>query len=152
MIFHLNKDLAVPDPRSLVADLEQTFPRRTASRRAVLQAVVSWPGLFSAEELSRSLPNVGRATVYRTVASLLDAEVLCRVMMESGAPRYELGGRRHHHHLVCIECGRVQDVAGRRVDDFMGALASRYDYDMVGHRLEIYGRCAACQDEGRGEG
>ncbi len=103
----------MPDPRSLVADLEQTFPRRTASRRAVLQAVVSWPGLFSVEELSRSLPNVGRATVYRTVASLLDAEVMCRVMMESGAPRYELGCRLQHQHLVCIVCGRFHDVAGR---------------------------------------
>ena len=127
-----------------VAELEEAFERRTASRRAVLGTVVSWPGHFSAEDLCRDLPQVGRATVYRTLASLQQAGVLCRVMVESGAPRYMLGGTRHHHHLVCAGCGEVQDIAGCGVDDFVRTVADRFGYDLEGHRLEIYGRCTTC--------
>ena len=130
-----------------LAELEEVFSRRTTSRRAVLQAVASWPGLFSAEDLCQVLPTVGRATVYRALASLLQAGLLCRVLDEHGAPRYQLGGTRHHHHLVCVECGRLEDIADCGVDDFVGSVADRFGYVPVTHRLEIYGRCAGCSRE-----
>jgi Fur family ferric uptake transcriptional regulator len=125
--------------------LEEPFERRTPSRRAILDAVASWPGHFSAEELCKTVPKVGRATVYRALASLQKAGILCRVMVDNGSPRYQLGGSRHHHHLVCVDCGQVQDIVGCGVDDFVERVAGRFGYQPQGHRLEIYGRCAECQ-------
>ncbi len=128
-----------------VSELEESFERRTPSRRAVLDAVIAWPGHFSAEELCKTVPKVGRATVYRTLSSLQEGGILCRVMVDNGTPRYQLGGARHHHHLVCVDCGQVQDIAGCGVDNFVERVASRFGYKTEGHRLEVYGRCATCQ-------
>jgi len=130
-----------------VALLEEGFVRRTPSRRAVLEAVASWRGHFSAEEVCRALPSVGRATVYRTLASLQQTGVLCRVFVEDGGLRYQLGESRHHHHLVCQACGAVQNISGCGVDDFVSTVAARFGYQPQGHRLEIYGQCPSCRDQ-----
>jgi len=114
----------------------------------VLEAVVSWGGHFSAEELCSALPHVSRATVYRVLASLQRAGVLCRVVVDRSAPRYQIGSARHHHHLVCLECNAVQDIAGCGVNDVVATVASGFGYEPVGHRVEIYGRCASCRSRG----
>ncbi len=121
------------------------FLRSTTSRRAVMEAITAWPGHFSAEEVRRAVPEVSRATVYRTLAHLQQAGIVCRVPVEGGGLRYRLGETRHHHHLVCLECGDVQDIAGCGVDDFVGSIAQRFDYELVDHRLEVYGRCGTCR-------
>ena len=128
-----------------VQELEDRFIRATRSRRAVIEAVVSQDGLFSAEDLCKALPHVGRATVYRTLSYLQDSGVVCRVVVDGGALRYRLGSARHHHHLVCVGCGAVQDMAGCGVDAFVESIAARFGYEPVDHRLEVYGRCAACR-------
>jgi len=132
---------------STVHKLERSFERRTASRRTILSAVVAWPGHFSAEELCKALPQIGRATIYRTLSSLQETGVLCRVMVDIGPMRYQLGGHKHHHHLICVECGNVQAIAGCGVDDFVQGVAAKFGYEPEGHRLEIYGRCSACRNE-----
>ena len=128
----------------LVQEIEERFPRSTAARQAVVQAIAAQEGHFSAEELCRALPGVGRATVYRALAFLQQEGIICRVVAD-GALHYRLGTERHHHHLVCVECGEVQDIAGCGVDDFVRTVASRFGYEPASHRLEIYGRCARCQ-------
>ena len=139
------------DRGALATVLQMGFPRATGPRKTVVEAVVAWEGHFSAEELCRSLPQVGRATVYRTLASLQQEGVICRVMVDGRAPRYLLGGTRHHHHMVCTSCGAVQDIADCGVDDFVDTVADRFGYEPEGHRLEIYGRCSSClHGEGAG--
>ncbi|MBM3925221.1 MAG: transcriptional repressor [SAR202 cluster bacterium] len=142
----------VSEKHITISQLEEPFARRTSSRRAVLDAVAAWPGHFSAEELCKTVPRAGRATVYRTLASLQEAGILCRVMVDNGSPRYELGGGRHHHHLVCVDCGQVQDIAGCGLDDFVERVSRRFGYETEGHRLEVYGRCARCRDTNGKEG
>lgn len=132
------------DQKEQAAGLEQGFARSTATRRAVLNAVIRWKGHFSAEELCKSLPGVSRATVYRTLASLQETEVVCRVLVDGGAPRYQVGGTKHHHHLVCTGCGEVQDIADCGVDDFALTIANQFGFTLEGHRLEIYGTCEVC--------
>ncbi|MBI4235921.1 MAG: transcriptional repressor [Chloroflexi bacterium] len=118
--------------------------RATRSRRAVMEAVIPWAGLFSAEELCRALPSVSRATVYRALAYLQEIGVVCRVPAGSGAPRYRTGSPRHHHHLVCVRCGAVQDIARCDLDAIVRSITDRFGYEPVDHRLEVYGRCATC--------
>ena len=88
----------------VVQDIEERFTRPTRSRRAVIEAVTAYHGLFSAEELCQALPTVSRATIYRTLAFLQDAGVVCRVVVEGGTLRYRLSSAGHHHHLVCVGC------------------------------------------------
>ena len=99
-------------PSIVAARLAARVGRMTASRSAVVAAVARQRGHFTAEALAAGLPVVGRATVYRTLKILLAAGVLCRVLMDDGSLHYRLSGPGHHHHLVCVACGTIQDFSG----------------------------------------
>ncbi|MDI6858545.1 MAG: Fur family transcriptional regulator [Dehalococcoidia bacterium] len=120
--------------------------RVTKSRRRVLRALAESDDHFTIDGLARRLPAVGRATVFRTVKLLLEQGLLCRVLLEDGSVRYRLSRREaHHHHLICVECGDVQDFVECDLGPLSLELSRRTDYEINGHRLEMYGRCPACQ-------
>ncbi len=119
--------------------------KETASRRQVLEAIAGLNGGFTAEELHAALPHVGRATVYRTVKLLVDANLLCRTPLEDGSPRYTLGPHAHHHHLVCVSCGAVRDFALCNLDDIAQSVERTTGYRVLSHQVEMYGVCASCR-------
>jgi Fur family ferric uptake transcriptional regulator len=119
--------------------------RITASRRRVFEAVVAAPAHFTVEDLFPLAPRVGRATLFRTMKLLLDLNVVCRVRMEDGSLHYRLSTRGHHHHLVCRTCGRVEDFATCDVASLVDDLSRNTAYEIEGHWLEVYGRCASCR-------
>jgi len=120
--------------------LESEGHRVTSPRRAVVDAVSHREAPFTAAELCDSVPGIGRATVYRNLRLLQELGFLCRVLMEDGSPRYQPSHSRHHHHLVCVECGLVREFDCDIIDR-LAPHVSRQGLEMVGHRLEIYGRC-----------
>ena len=118
--------------------------RLTAPRRAVLEAMASCPAIFTIEELTAAAPEVGRATVFRTMKLLQEADVVCRMLLEDGSVRYEVSRGSHHHHLICSECGRVDEFSNPELDTLIQHQASNRRFTLGGHSLELYGRCAAC--------
>ena len=118
--------------------------RSTAPRRALVRTVAAMDGHFTAEELNKDLPHVGRATVYRSLNLLEEAGVLCRVLLEDGSLRYQLSHRGHHHHLICTGCGQSQDLLGCDIEDMLKERTQQNHFRMDGHRLEVYGRCRKC--------
>ena len=135
----------------IIQRLELRGHRVTASRRRVLEALVAAPAHFTVEDVTRFAPGVGRATVFRTMKLLQDLNVVCRVLMEDGSMHYRLSTRGHHHHLVCRSCGRVEDFANCDVSSLVRQLARATEYEIEGHWLEIYGRCASCRISERAE-
>ena len=127
--------------------LELHGHRVTASRRAVLRTVLAQPAHFSIDDVLRRTRRVGRATVFRTVKILLDLNVLCRITLEDGDVQYRLSTRGHHHHLVCVECRRVEDFTRCDVAPLVRQLAAATEYEIEGHRLEVYGRCSECRSK-----
>jgi Fur family ferric uptake transcriptional regulator len=144
-VYHARVPIADPMATLLAA----AGHRITAPRRAVLRAIADFEGPFTIEELTAATPQVGRATVFRTVKLLQEAEVVCRMVLEDGAIRYELSSGGHHHHLICGECGRVEEFAESALDAFIDGIAARYAFDLLGHSLELYGRCASCRAAAR---
>ena len=127
--------------------LDERGFRSTAPRRALASAIGERDRHFTAEELRKHLPpNIGRATVYRTLKILVDAGVLCRVLLEEGDLHYQLSHVGHHHHLLCVHCGSSQDLAGCDIEDVLEATTSRHGFELSGHWLEVYGRCRVCID------
>jgi len=118
--------------------------RVTAARKAVLEAMRATPGPFTIEDLCAGLPGVGRATVFRTVKLLQEHDVLCRVVLEDGGVRYQISTGGHHHHLVCSQCGGVQEFADPALDMLIQQNARAAAFALDGHSLELYGRCEAC--------
>ena len=118
--------------------------RSTEPRQALVRTVAAKDRHFSAEELRRELPQVGRATVYRSLNLLVETGILCRVLLEDGSLHYQLSHRGHHHHLICTDCGLSQDLLGCDIEAMLQEGTSKHDFQMEGHRLEVYGRCQEC--------
>ncbi len=129
----------------IIQRLELHGHRITASRKRVLKALLDAPAHFTVDDVLRQANDVGRATVFRTMKLLQDLNVVCRVMMENGSLHYRLSTSGHHHHLVCRSCGQVADFANCDVSSLIDQLARSTDYQIEGHWLEVYGRCASCR-------
>ena len=130
----------------LVRQAEALFQRRTSPRRKLLALVLQrTTGHFSAEEIARAMPEVGRATVYRTLAQLVAAGLVCRVLLDGGEQHYQAAPPSHHHHLVCMRCDRVVDVESCEVSEFAEGIARSHGFAPLTHRLEIYGLCRKCR-------
>lgn len=125
--------------------------RYTRGRRAVVDALDAADGPRSAAELSPDLPSVPLSSLYRTLAVLEDAHVVVPHLSTKGVARYELAEwlAGHHHHLVCAECGRVEDVDvperyEAQVHDIVSAISSQASFTATNHALEIEGMCSQC--------
>lgn len=138
---------AQPDPltQAFLDSLEEGGYRVTGSRRAVALAAFRHQDHFTAEDVCRQVPGVGRATVFRNIKLLVDMKLLCRVMLEDGRVHYQVAERRHHHHIICTECGRTSDLLGCDFEEALRARAKAQGLEMNSHRLEVYGRCKECR-------
>ena len=129
----------------LVEDLRGQGFKITTPRYRVIEWLAARDGNFTAEELAADLADVGRATVYRTLKLLLDQGLVCKVVLGGGSLAYRMSHKVHHHHLVCLNCGATEDIGRCGVDDVIATVREATDYDVVGHRIEIYGICPVCK-------
>jgi Fe2+ or Zn2+ uptake regulation protein len=129
----------------LVDKLRDQGFKITHPRYQVIEHVAKREDNFTAEELAAELAPVGRATVYRTIKILVDQGLLCRVVLGDGSVCYRAGHLAHHHHLVCISCGATEDVHLSDVEDVISKVREATDYEVVSHRIEVYGFCPRCR-------
>ena len=142
--------MPILNPRpDIMAVLEDRGYRSTAPRRAIIRILEGKQEGFTADEIGKELPGVGRATVFRTIKLLLEAGVICRLNLMDGAPRYSLSRIEHHHHTVCVRCGDVGEFRAVTVERLMRTLGDDIPGDIVGHRIELYVTCDRCiREEG----
>jgi Fur family transcriptional regulator, ferric uptake regulator len=134
----------------LLASREQRY---TSSRRAIVDALAGLGRPAVISELLGLIPGLAASTAYRNLTILGDAGVLRRVSGTDEFGRFELSEEisgRHHHHVVCADCGLVLDaVASVRLEVALAeaakAVAEANGFDITDHRLELVGRCGACQ-------
>ena len=131
----------------MMAVLEDRGYRSTAPRREIVSLLERKEEGFTAEEISEELPEVSRATVFRTVKLLLEAGVVCKLAMPNGAPRYGLASVEHHHHTLCVRCGTVDAFRDTTMERLMRTLGGDISGEIVGHRIEIYVTCDRCLQE-----
>ena len=104
---------------------------------------------MSAEDLYKALlesgEDIGLATVYRVLTQFETAGLVNRHRFEGGNSVFELDHGHHHDHMVCVECGRVDEFVDEVIEERQRAIAQRLDYEMTDHSLYIYGICPTCQ-------
>ena len=137
--------IASPVAEQILQAMKGRGYRNTMPRRTLAFAIADQGRHFTAEGLRQQLPpDLGRATVYRILKILVEAGVLCRVMLEDDELHYQLSHRGHHHHLLCVECGLSQDLTGCDIEDALANASALHGFELSGHRLEVYGRCRDC--------
>jgi Fur family transcriptional regulator, ferric uptake regulator len=147
-------DHPVPDDvRDTVAvRLRAVGQRLTASREALLDALVTAPRPLTIPEILDDRPRLAQSSVYRNLVVLEEAGVVHRVVGADEFARWELAEHltEHHHHLICASCGRVEDVpasAGleRSVAAAAAAIRRSTGFRTEHHRLDLVGLCATCE-------
>lgn len=107
---------------------------------------------LSAEDIYRLLLSenleIGLATVYRVLTQFEQAGILSRNYFETGKAVFELNEGSHHDHLVCIDCGRVEEFQDDEIEKRQHEIADKHGFEIVDHTLAIYGRCG-CADPDR---
>ncbi len=140
------------DLHSTVADrLRRVSQRYTPVRRAVVEVLATAGRPVSMAEVLEARPELAQSSVYRSLAVLEEAGVAHRLLGPDGFSRHELAEAltEHHHHLVCVECGTVEDVPAsgrleRMVATAVAQAAATTGFRPQTHRLDLVGVCARC--------
>jgi Fur family ferric uptake transcriptional regulator len=138
--------------RQVEERLKESGIRYTAGRRQVFTALVAAGGPLSAAELhDRIKGRVPLSSLYRTLAVLESSRVIEAHHGAKGITRYELAEwlAGHHHHLVCVECGSMEDIELPRalesqLDALVGKVSRLSSFSARGHSLEVDGYCTRC--------
>jgi Fur family ferric uptake transcriptional regulator len=131
--------------------LHRVGQRYTQNRRALVDALLRARGPLSIGDLLIGRRTVPQSSAYRSLAVLEQAGVIRRVITDDDFARFELneGLTEHHHHLVCSNCGRIEDVAipanvERSIGRTFDRVAKGAGFVSVDHRLDLIGRCRSC--------
>lgn len=118
--------------------LKMTDQRRVISR--VLSEATDHPDVEEVHRRAAAIdPHISIATVYRTMRLFEEAHVIDRLDFGDGRARYEEARTEHHHHLIDIESGQVVEFSSDELERLKEAIARELGYDLIGHRLELYG-------------
>lgn len=131
-------------------DLKRAGLKVTLPRLKILKLLEqAEPRHVSAEEIYKSLiesgDDVGLATVYRVLGQFEQADLVIRHSFTDGRAVFELNQGNHHDHLVCVECGRVEEFVDETIESRQETIAKDFGYEITDHSLYLYGRCPHCQ-------
>jgi Fur family ferric uptake transcriptional regulator len=129
-----------------IDDLKNTGLKATVPRLKILE--VFQRGVqrhMTAEDVFRQLlqngADIGLATVYRVLTQFEQAGILHRNHFESGKAVYELNEGQHHDHMVCLDCGRVEEFYDPEIEARQQAVAQAKGFEIADHALSLYAHC-----------
>ncbi len=100
---------------------------------------------MSAEDVYRRLlegqEDIGLATVYRVLTQFETAGIVTRHRFEGGTAVFEMNEGVHHDHIVCVDCGRVEEFADEQIEERQRQVAARLGFAIADHSLILHGRC-----------
>ena len=123
----------------------------TNQRELILKFLYEHSGHFTPEEIHAHIKasnpgvSIGIATVYRTLALLEEAEIASSISFGVQGKKYEFGLKKHHDHLICIECGKIIEFYDELIEKRQEEIAKAHRFEMTDHTMKIVGRCSECQ-------
>ncbi len=126
-------------------------PQREATVRVLLEHEEDH---LSAEDVymlvKDKAPEIGLATVYRTLELLSEMHVVEKMNFGDGVARYDLrsdDSHHHHHHLICVQCGAVDEIMEDWLEPLEVRLDKEFSFQVLDHRLDFQGICYRCRDK-----
>jgi Fur family ferric uptake transcriptional regulator len=131
-------------------ELKQAGLKATRPRLMILQLLEDAEERhLTAEGVYRSLldagEEVGLATVYRVLTQFEQAGLVKRHHFDGERAFFELDENKHHDHMVCMRCGRVEEFVNDEIERLQQEVAKAHNFRLTDHRMELYGLCADCQ-------
>lgn len=130
--------------------LRQRSLKLTTQRDRIFERVFDTHDHFSAETLyswmkAEEGPPVSRATIYRTLSLLADGGFLESLDPGTGELLYEhVLGHRHHDHMVCLDCGRIDEFHEERIEELQEKICEDRGWVLKHHNLRLFGTCRTC--------
>ena len=132
--------------------LKQKGCKLTPQRRCIFDVVYDNKGKhLSTEEIydivKHRCPEIGLATVYRTMQMFDELEIVYKHNFDDGRSRYELNHNEdhQHHHLICTKCGNVIEVEEDLLEQLEKEVEDKYNFTITNHNLKFHGYCSSCQ-------
>ncbi|WP_316667273.1 Fur family transcriptional regulator [uncultured Propionibacterium sp.] len=124
-------------------------PRNTRQRRLIKQTLGEGRDFRTAQQLHADLVRAGEraslATVYRVLNSLADNDEADTWRTPEGEMAYRrCSTARHHHHLICRDCGRTVEISGGPAERWSESIAAEHGFIRPEHHVEIFGTCPEC--------
>lgn len=137
--------------KQLHAQSYKLTPQREATVRVLLE---NEEDHLSAEDafllVKEKAPEIGLATVYRTLELLAELKVVDKINFGDGVSRFDLrkeGANHFHHHLVCMTCGTVDEIQDDLLGDVEKIVEKNWQFQIKDHRLTFHGICHRCQQQ-----
>ena len=137
-------------------ELKRAGLKATVPRLKILEILeTSGTHHLSAEDVYRELleagDDVGLATIYRVLTQFESAGLVCRHHFESGHAVFELERGHHHDHVVCVQCGKVEEFFDQAIENRQKVIVEKMGFEIQDHSLVIYGNCSKpnCPDKPR---
>ena len=126
--------------------------RHTIQREIIIEELFLNRGHHTPDEFYHIVqskhPEIGKATVYRTLKLLEEAKLISKIEFGDGRVRYELcADKEHHDHLICEKCHRSVEVVDQKIESLQHRLAETHGFELTGHRLYLFGICQNCQSK-----
>jgi Fur family ferric uptake transcriptional regulator len=133
-------------PMSITHELKNIGLKATLPRLKIMEIFQAGRHRhMSAEDVYRELLNenqdIGLATVYRVLTQFEQAGLLKRSNFESGKAVFELNEGSHHDHLVCLQCGKVEEFFDAEIEKRQHRIAQDRGFELQDHALALYGNC-----------
>lgn len=134
--------------------LKRVGSKLTPQRLSILDVIIEQEGNhLTIEEIyeivKKNKPQIGVATVYRTIQLFEEVGLVSKLDLNDGLYRYELNHEEethNHHHLVCNDCGKVMEVDGDLLDDVEDKIEKEYSFSILNHSLKFFGLCKDCKE------
>lgn len=138
------------DLSKILIILKKAGFKETKTRTSLIKLLLHADSPLSASEIQVQLQSrdlkVNKSTIYREVDFLKSQKIVKEIQFSEDKKRYEIEGENHHHHVICVQCDRVEDVKlERELDEEEQKIYQAKNFKVLNHSLEFFGLCRSCQ-------
>ncbi|SFA77599.1 Fur family transcriptional regulator [Clostridium frigidicarnis] len=145
-------NLTITEMNNLKEELKKKGYKLTPQRRAIVDTIIENEGKHLTveeiyDEVKKDCPEIGLATVYRTILLLEELQIVYKLDLNDGCSRYEMVHKdeiHRHHHLICTKCGSVIEVEGDLLENLEVKIEKQYNFKIKDHSVKFFGICQNC--------
>ncbi len=126
---------------NLISLVKESGAKLTNPRRQILEKLIKFNRPLTLKEIHNKCKNINFASVYRSIKLFYELGIVNEINFADNKIRYELTNKKHHHHIICSECGEIKELP----ICILSEIETLTDYKITKHNLEFMGLCPKCK-------